>query len=93
MTNYENTKIPATNTSASNTDSSSVSKQNNSAMMAVEIKKAWNKLSDEDIKLYEKQPDQFFAKVKEKHNVSTEDAQKRMKEIKASCGCNTEKAA
>jgi hypothetical protein len=91
MTNYDNTQKPSSNTSGA--ACSSDSKQNNSAMMASEIKKVWNKLSDEDIKLYEKQPDQFFAKVKEKHNVSTEDAQKRMKEIKASCGCTTEKAA
>lgn len=66
---------------------------NATAPLTDAIKRVWNKLSDEEVKLYEKQPDQFFSKVKEKYNITMEDAQKRMKEIKASCGCSTEKVA
>jgi hypothetical protein len=70
------------------------SAQEKTDMLNAEIKKAWNKMSDEDVKLQETQPDQFFAKLREKHNVTREDAQKRLKEIKASCGaCTAEKAA
>jgi uncharacterized protein YjbJ (UPF0337 family) len=62
--------------------------------MRAEMKKAWNKLTDEDVVLYEKQPEQFFTKVKEKHGASREEAQKRLTEIKAACGsCGTDKAA
>lgn len=70
------------------------SQQEKTAMLSVEIKKAWNKLSDEDVKLEGSNPDQFYAKIKEKHNVGREDAQKRLKEIKASCDSScAEKAA
>lgn len=58
-----------------------------------EIKKTWSKLSDDEVKLYAAKPDEFFGKLKEKHNVSKEDAQKRMAELKMSCGCGSEKAA
>lgn len=61
--------------------------------LQAEIKKNWSKLSDADIKLYDKQPDQFFAKVKELYGTSKEDAQKRLTEIKATCGCGSSKAA
>lgn len=64
------------------------------AMFTTEVKKAWNKLSDDEIRLYETDKDAFFAKLKEKHSVSKEDAQKRIAEIKTECGnCSTEKAA
>lgn len=69
------------------------SEQDKAAMMNVEIKKVWNKLTDEDIKLYDRQPDQFFSKLKEKHSVSKEDGQKRLQDIKTSCGCSSTKAA
>lgn len=73
--------------------SNTAPQQDNSAKMNAEIKKTWNRLSDDDVKLYEKQPEQFFSRLKEKHNVSKEDATKRLSEIKAACGCSTEKAA
>jgi hypothetical protein len=67
--------------------------QGKSDMLNVEIKKVWSKLSDEDLKLQDK-PEQFLARIKEKQGISTEDAQKRLTEIKASCGsCMAEKAA
>lgn len=62
--------------------------------MSAEIKKSWNKLSDDDAKLFPAQADKFFAALKEKQGVSKEDGQKRLDEIKASCGnCSSEKAA
>lgn len=59
-----------------------------SGTMKTEIKKAWNKLSDEDVALYENQPDQFFARVKEKHGFSREQTEKRLENIKQTCGSN-----
>lgn len=52
------------------------------------IKETWNKLSDDNIKLYEGQRDQFFAKLKELHNVSKEDAQKKLEQLEKDCGCS-----
>jgi galactose-1-phosphate uridylyltransferase len=69
----------------------SAEKQN--AMVSAEIKKSWSKLSDDDIKLYATQPDSFFTKLKEKQGINREDAQKRLAEIKSSCGCGSAKAA
>lgn len=68
--------------------------QDNAAKLTAEIKKTWSKLSDADIALYTGKRDQFFAKVKELYQLSKEDAEKKMKEIEASCGCgSTNKAA
>lgn len=68
--------------------------QNNKPSIGSEIRKVWSKMTDEDISLHEKQPDKFFARLKEKHRVSKEDAQKRLKNMKTSCGsCGTQKAA
>lgn len=77
----------------SGTAQDNASAQQKAEMLSAEIKKTWNKLSDEDVKLLESQPDQFFAKIKEKHSVSREDAQKRLTEIKGAGGCTAEKAA
>jgi len=63
------------------------------AKLHAEIKKTWSKLSDEEIKLYESRPDQFFAKLKEKQNVSREDGVKKIQELEKACGCGTAKAA
>lgn len=59
------------------------------------IKAAWNKLSDEDIKLYASNRPQFLAKLKEKQNVSKEDAEKHLQEFEKSCGsaCDSTKVA
>lgn len=57
------------------------------AKLQAQIKQTWGKLNDEDIKLYEGKPDQFFAKLKEKQNVSKEDGQKKMQELEKACGC------
>jgi hypothetical protein len=63
-------------------------------MLNTEIKKAWDKLSDEDVAAYATKPDQFFAAVREKHGTTRDDAQKRLKEIKTACGaCTSDKAA
>lgn len=59
-----------------------------------EIKKTWDKLSDEEVALYAAQPEQFFAALLAKHEVSQEDAQKVLTDIQAACGtCSVEKAA
>lgn len=65
----------------------------NAAKMHAQIKASYSKLSDDDIKLYNGKPDQFFAKLKEKQNVSKEDGMKKMQEIEKSCGCSMTKAA
>lgn len=61
----------------------------NIAKLQAEIKKTWNKLSDDDVKLYENKRDQFFAKLQEKQNVSREDGQKKMQELEKACGCGS----
>jgi hypothetical protein len=57
------------------------------------IKELWSKLGDDDIKLYATNKDQFFAKLKEKQNVSKDDAEKQLKEIETSCAaaCSSDK--
>lgn len=58
------------------------------------IKETWSGLSDDTIKLYDGKRDEFFAKLKEKANVSKEDAQKKMAQLEKECGCSgTAKAA
>ena len=100
----QNTKnAPAAATEGKSCSSTDAKQDNATASMTpeakaeklnAEIKKSWNKLSDDDVKLFAAQPEQFFAKLKEKQGVSKEDAQKRLTEIKASCGsCSSEKAA
>ncbi|TAL27270.1 MAG: hypothetical protein EPN97_18000 [Alphaproteobacteria bacterium] len=84
---------PAEAACTSGTAQDNANAQKKAEMLSAEIKKTWNKLSDEDVKLLESQPDQFFAKIKEKHSVSREDAQKRLSEIKTAGGCTAEKAA
>ena len=62
--------------------------------LKAEIKKTWDKLTDEEISFYDGKQNQFFDKVKEKYSLSREDAQKRLKEIEASCSsCVSDKAA
>lgn len=64
------------------------------AKIGAEIKKSWDKLSDDDVKLFPASADKFFAALKEKQGVSKEDGQKRLDEIKSSCGsCSSDKAA
>ncbi|MDP2206798.1 MAG: hypothetical protein Q8K65_10890 [Alphaproteobacteria bacterium] len=62
------------------------STQDKAGMIKTEIKKAWNKLTDEDVSLYETQPEQFFASVKDKHGFSREQTEKRLENIKETCG-------
>lgn len=58
------------------------------------IKETWNGLSDSDVKLYDGNRDAFFARLKEKANISKEDAQKKMEQLEKDCGCSSaEKAA
>lgn len=59
---------------------------NKAAQINAKIKAAWNKLSDDDIKLYSTNRQQFLARLKEKQNVSPEDAEKRLREIEGAAG-------
>jgi len=69
--------------------------QEKSAMIKTEIKKAWNKLSEDDVNLYESQPDLFFARIKDKHGANREQAEARLQSIKNTCrnACSSEKVA
>lgn len=59
------------------------------AKVQAKIKSTWNKLDDNDIKLYSSNRPQFLTKLKEKQNVSNEDAEKHLKEFEKSCGCDS----
>lgn len=52
------------------------------------IKETWSGLSDDTIKLYDGKRDEFFVKLKEKTNISKEDAQKKMEQLEKDCGCS-----
>ena len=65
------------------------SQSDNAAKLHAQIKAKWNKLSDDDIKLASSNRDQFIAKLKEKQNLSKEDAEKHLAELEKSCGCGT----
>lgn len=67
--------------------------QNDNEKLHKEIKKTWTKLSDDNVKLYATKPDEFFAKLQEKHNVSKEDAKKKIAQLEKDCGCGSAKAA
>ena len=43
------------------------------------IKQKWTKLTDDDIMLFNGRKDEFFGKLKEKHGVAKEDAEKSLK--------------
>lgn len=53
------------------------------------IKETWSGLSDSDVKLYDGKRDDFFARLKEKANISKEDAQKKMEQLEKDCGCSS----
>lgn len=66
----------------------------NTEKLYKKMKETWSDLGDNDIKLYDGKRDEFFAKLKEKANVSKEDAQKKMAQLEKECGCSgTTKAA
>jgi hypothetical protein len=84
MSNYDQTQKTTSSVQPGNAPAS-VEKHPERAKndtLTAEIKKSWNKLSDEDVRLYDRNPEQFFGKLKELHGVSKEDAQKRLAEIK-----------
>ncbi len=66
----------------------------NTEKLHKKIKETWSGLGDNDIKLYDGKRDEFFAKLKEKANISKEDAKKKMAQLEKECGCSgTAKAA
>ena len=84
--NYQ--PAPKTDGAAGNTTDKAMNEK-----IIAEIKKTWNKLSDDEIKMYETQPEKFFEKVKVKQGINRDEAAKQLKTIKTSCGCGSEKAA
>lgn len=61
--------------------------QENSEKLHRKIKETWSGLSDSDVKLYDENREEFFAKLKEKNNISKEDAQKTLQQLEKDCGC------
>ena len=50
-----------------------------------EMKKAWGKLTDDEIMLYDGQKDLFFGKMKEKYGLAKEAVETRIKEFEKAC--------
>jgi hypothetical protein len=91
-------EIIMTNTSqipTANPGTNEHSAADKAAKLNAKIKETWSKLSDDDIKLYASNRGQFFSKLKEKQDVSQQDAEKQLKEIETSCAssCGTKKPA
>lgn len=61
----------------------------NTEKLHKKIKETWSGLSDSDVKLYDGKRDEFFANLKEKANISREDAQKKLQQLEQDCGCST----
>lgn len=61
----------------------------NTEKLHKKIKETWSGLSDSDVKLYDGNRDEFFARLKEKINISKEDAQKKMQQLEKDCGCSS----
>jgi hypothetical protein len=56
------------------------------------IKETWTELSDDNIRLYDANPNQFFIALQKKHNVSREEAQKKLQQLEKDCCCSTKAA-
>jgi uncharacterized protein YjbJ (UPF0337 family) len=66
--------------------------QENIEKLHRKIKEKWPRLSDDNIKLYSGKRDKFFDKLKEKHQVSTEDAKRKIEQLEKECGCTAKTA-
>jgi uncharacterized protein YjbJ (UPF0337 family) len=53
------------------------------------LKETWGKLTDDDIATLEGKSEQFYGKVKEHYGIEKEAAEKKVKELKDSCGCGS----
>lgn len=53
-----------------------------SKLLHQKIKETWPKLSDDDVKLYMQNQEQFFAKLKSTHHVEKMDAQTKISDMK-----------
>lgn len=99
MTNNDQNQhaVPAQRSGSANTiragRPSARSENEKTEMVKAEIMKTWNKLSDEDVRLYDRQPNLFFERVREKQGVSMEVAQRRLDEITLSCERSSNNAA
>lgn len=56
-----------------------------------DIKKAWGRLTDNDIMLYNGQQDKFFGKIKELYGTSQKDAEKRIESFHKMTGSSSAK--
>lgn len=81
-------------TNTNPTPEKSAANSDKASMLNSKIKETYSKLSDDDVKLYTSNKDQFFAKLTEKQSVSKEDGQKKIQEIEKACeaGCSSEKS-
>ena len=82
-------------TNTNPTPEKSAANSDQASKLNAKIKEAYNKLNDDDVKLYSSNKDQFFAKLKEKQSVSKEDGQKKIQEIEKACdaACSSEKTS
>jgi uncharacterized protein YjbJ (UPF0337 family) len=55
------------------------------------IKEAWNKMSDDDVKLYNTSRDKFFALLNEKHHVNKEEAERKIAEFQKTMSATNDK--
>ncbi len=53
--------------------------------MKDKIKETWDRLSDDDIALYNGNEEEFFGKIQEVYGISKEAAESRIKEIQETC--------
>lgn len=53
------------------------------------IKETWGKLTDDEITQLEGNAQQFYGKVQEKYGIAQAEAEKKINEWKASCGCSS----
>ena len=67
--------------------------QGKAQQLSGSIKSTWGKLTDDEVAFYSGQQDKFFGALKEKYGLAKEEAQKKLKEIEASCGCDSSSKA
>jgi len=58
--------------------------------LKAQIKQAWGKLTDDEIMLFNGRKEEFFGKLKEKHGIAREEAEKILKKFE---DANADKAA
>jgi hypothetical protein len=67
--------------SNNNQNTQNTGAMNKSPGLTAKIKETWNKMGDDDVKLYNSNPEKFFSLLQEKHHVSKADAEKKITEL------------